>query len=238
VADWIAANEAKFPQQMAAMQAQRNRYAAEAAPAKAASGEKAQTPSQLAGKGKEEPQSKPVPAKMAEHKPPCFKPGEELKSSWPGKPQALEKEFVTQLGAQEGGLNSMTVSEYLKNRDLFEAIGRGSGTAQAASRDRALSEIADSIKKGLNAKGIGGAQASEMALAKAKEAMSGLNALHNPDMIAGGADKISGFGSSAVNKSIGSQWKGKVAEMDQAAKDALSKVGPDAKMNVKLERCR
>jgi Bacterial CdiA-CT RNAse A domain len=60
VADWVAANEAKFPQQMAAMQAQRNRYATEAAPAKAASGEKAQTPSQLAGKSKEEIQTKAV----------------------------------------------------------------------------------------------------------------------------------------------------------------------------------
>jgi hypothetical protein len=48
MADWVQANEAQFPQAMAAMEA-RNKPAA-AAPAKAATGEKAQTPSQLAGR--------------------------------------------------------------------------------------------------------------------------------------------------------------------------------------------
>ncbi|HET7795476.1 MAG TPA: polymorphic toxin type 15 domain-containing protein, partial [Rhizobacter sp.] len=70
--------------------------------------------------------------------------------------------------------------------------------------------------------------------------MSSLAALHDPDMIAGGRNEIGGFGDRKVNSSIGSQWskEGRVAEMDRAAEQALKSQGPDAKMNVTLERCK
>lgn len=58
-------------------------------------------------------------------------------------------------------------------------------------------------------------------------------------MIAGGADQIRRLGDRKVNSSLGSQWakEDRVAEMDRAAEDALKKHGPDAKMNVTLDRC-
>lgn len=73
--------------------------------------------------------------------------------------------------------------------------------------------------------------------------MKSLAALHDPDMIAGGHDKIAtnkstGMGNTNVNSSIGSQWKSRVSGMDEAAEKALEKYGPNAKMNVTLTRCK
>jgi len=73
--------------------------------------------------------------------------------------------------------------------------------------------------------------------------MSSLATLHDPDMNAGRFDKVStsvnsGMGNANINSSLGSQWKGRVSDMDVAAKDALKKYGPDAKMNVSLSRCK
>ena len=81
--------------------------------------------------------------------------------------------------------------------------------------------------------------------------MKTLNALHNPDMIAGGNDLVEVLGDASVNKSIGSQWKNKginalgekekfsrVKSMDVQAENALNTMGPDTNMNVSLHRCK
>ncbi|MFW1170130.1 polymorphic toxin type 15 domain-containing protein, partial [Vibrio parahaemolyticus] len=80
-----------------------------------------------------------------------------------------------------------------------------------------------------------GMKASE----RTKEIMANLAALHDPDMIAGGTDKVSRMGYKGVNSSIGSQWrtKSRLTQMDEQAQRALETLGPDAKMNVSLERC-
>ena len=74
--------------------------------------------------------------------------------------------------------------------------------------------------------------------------MDSLAALHDPDMIAGGNDKIqitensSGMGNANINSSLGSQWKHRVKDMDDAAKNAMKKHGPNTYMNITLTRCK
>lgn len=180
------------------------------------------------------------PPRMDPHKPKCFKPGDDLKKGWKGDPNKLEKEFYEQLKAQEKGINDLTVGEYLENRTKFEEIGRGNGAAQDAARKKLSLQMQDSIEAGLLKNKIAPPDAERMAAERTKEIMNSLAALHDPDMIAGGHDKIGGMGDKKVNSSIGSQWskEGRVTEMDAAAKKALAEQGPDAKMNVTLERCK
>lgn len=84
--------------------------------------------------------------------------------------------------------------------------------------------------------------------------MSKLAALHNPDMKAAGIDKPAGEGSlgvkrvghKGVNSSIGGSWgsdkspNSRISKMDAAAMAAANdpNLGPNSKMNVKLEPCR
>jgi Novel toxin 15 len=181
------------------------------------------------------------PHRMDPHKPKCFKPGEDLRKNWKGDPNKLEKEFYDQLKGQEAGLNKMTVGEYLDNRARYETVQRaGTGGAQQAARDAMEEQISESIKKSLRSQGIVGRKATDMAQARTDEIMGSLAALHDPDLKAGGADVIRGMGNANVNSSLGSQWSkgGRVEEMDKAAREALAKYGPDAKMNVTLERCK
>ncbi|WP_336217948.1 polymorphic toxin type 15 domain-containing protein [Psychrobacter okhotskensis] len=81
-------------------------------------------------------------------------------------------------------------------------------------------------------------EAQKLAAAHTKVIVSDLHALHDPDMVAGGQDKINRLGRGDVNSSIGSQWKHRVAEMDKAAKEAQKTQGGQTKMNVELNRCK
>jgi len=96
--------------------------------------------------------------------------------------------------------------------------------------------VIDSLER----KGILGDEAIKLANEKVKSQMSDLAALHDPDLIAGGDDKIRKLGNKNINSSLGSQWSksGRVAGMDLAARNSLEKFGPNAKMNIELERCK
>ncbi|OYO02907.1 hypothetical protein CGZ96_01750 [Enemella evansiae] len=66
-----------------------------------------------------------------------------------------------------------------------------------------------------------------------------VDALHNPDMVAGGADQIHAFGDSGVNRSLGSGWQNNMGEMDvlerQLREDlAAGRFRPGDRMNVRL----
>jgi hypothetical protein len=76
--------------------------------------------------------------------------------------------------------------------------------------------------------------------------MDNLAALHG--MGAGGFDKVSRMGDKGVNSSLGPQWakapagsakgaKTRVQLIDEQVEKAFKKHGPDAKLNIKLERC-
>ena len=89
---------------------------------------------------------------------------------------------------------------------------------------------------------MGVAQAEQAAIARTKELMSKLAALHEPDMVAGGwlQPAPKGMGRADVNASIGGSWPhdGRVKAMDEAANAAILSGQGDKKMNVKLEPCR
>lgn len=144
----------------------------------------------------------------------------------------------------------MTVGEYLNNRktlkDLVAEHGhkkaRGiltkGGAAQKAAKKKLENKVKKSTLKSLNKRGVFGEEAEKIAQSNFDKQMKQLAALHDPDTIAGGHDKIRRMGDSKVNSSIGSQWKDRVAEMDKSAEEAMRKYGSDAEMNVELTPCK
>jgi len=191
----------------------------------------------------------PKPPKMKKHKAKCFKMGEQLKQNGAAKPGKLAKAYYKQLKAQENGINSMTVGEYLNNRrilkDLVAEHGpekardilTGGGRAQVKARKQLEEKIFFSVQKRLKKRGFSTREAARQAQDRVDDEMKKLAALHNPDLIAGGKDEISKMGNRKINSSIGAQWPGRVGDMDKAATQALATHGPDAKMNVELAPC-
>lgn len=154
---------------------------------------------------------------------------------------------------QQDGINDMTVKEYLDNREAYNKIGRkGTGAAQQKARKDFQRKLVVKYEGELLESGeYFGEEAVQKAQELASKEISTLNALHNPDMIAGGYDNVVDLGDASVNKSIGSQWKNngkddagkkfaarRVEVMDKQAQKALEELGPDAKMNVDLHRCK
>lgn len=176
---------------------------------------------------------------MKRFKVPCFKPGKALKSKNKGKERELESHFARQLKNQEAGLNDLTVGEYIENRNRYKKLKRaGTGLAQEDFREDFSDDLQSSLFKSYKGK-MSPKEAKQKAAQRSREIMNDLAALHDPDMIAGGSDKVSRMGHKGVNSSIGSQWRNKarLAQMDEQAQAALDTLGPDAKMNVALERC-
>ena len=110
--------------------------------------------------------------------------------------------------------------------------------AQGDFREDFSTDLEVSLNKSYRKK-MTKAEAKQAAKKRTLEIMNNLAALHDPDMIAGGADKVSRMGNRRVNSSIGSLWrrKSRLIQMDEQAQRALEMLGPDAKMNVSLERC-
>jgi hypothetical protein len=153
------------------------------------------------------------------------------------------KEFDRQLRDQQDGLNSMTVGEYLDRRAEYERLSRdgvSDGMAQKDARDKLASKISTNIEKKLQIEGMSPIEAEAEAARRTKGVMRNLAALHNPDLVAGGEDKIKRVANAPINSSIGSQWKDRVADVDASARKAAGDpaVGRDAKMDVKMEPCR
>ncbi|UTZ44660.1 polymorphic toxin type 15 domain-containing protein [Vibrio campbellii] len=176
---------------------------------------------------------------MKRFKVPCFKPGKGLKDTFKGKERELEHHFARQLKYQEQGLNDLTVGEYLGNRKRYKEMKRdGTGAAQKDFRERFSRDLNDSLEQDYQ-KSMSPRVAREKAAERTNEIMDNLAALHDPDMIAGGNDKVIRMGDAKVNSSIGPQWryKQRLKGMDEAAEKALADFGPDTKMNVSLSRC-
>ncbi|WAG63737.1 polymorphic toxin type 15 domain-containing protein [Clostridium estertheticum] len=119
-------------------------------------------------------------------------------------------EFERQLKDQEKGLNSSTSEEYLTNRDRYLKEGRAleGNAAQRVGRENAHLEKVNELRKS----GV----PIEEAEKQASDWMKTQAALHNPDQIAGGNPlNIGGVGDKRINSSLGSQWKSRIAEMDE-----------------------
>ncbi len=205
-------------------------------------------------KGNELPGIKPKRLEMNKHKPPCFKPGDDLLKAkrFSGNKPKLEKEFYRQLKDQQTGINKMTVGKYLQNRqvlkDLIDEHGHkkarriltGGSKAQNAARKDYTKEIRESLIKSYRKQGKSARDAERLAITETEKTLEELAALHDPDMIAGGDDKINRLGNTNVNSSLGSQWSkaGRITGIDEAAEKALTEFGPNAQMNVELTRCK
>lgn len=196
-------------------------------------GTRAAPPSPHTGEGPNlhpENPREPKLREMPEKKVPCFKSD--------GLPASKATEMERQLAGQQTGLNNMTVQEYLEGRERFKQFGRGSGKPAADARVAYEAELAEKLTDSYVKAGLSPEAAEAKAAADAADRMNTLAALHNPDMVAGGHNTITDMGDRGVNSSIGSQWKGRVDELDRAARAVPPGDRSMTRMNTKLERCK
>jgi hypothetical protein len=180
-------------------------------------------PNRPAGKDKEPSTGKP--GSMPLHTVACFKAD--------NLPASKHGEFERQLKGQQDGLNRLTVEEFLEN--LATPAKRNPRLAKIA-RKELYAELQERIQKDL-LKTMSPIEAKKLSVKQAKETMSSLAALHNPDLIAGGRDAISDFGDKQVNSTIGPQWRNKVESMKSAAENAAKSGASSSLLNVKLHKC-
>jgi len=130
----------------------------------------------------------------------------------------------------------MTVKEYLDGRNAYATASRGS--VGAAAREAYASQLKQQYVTQLKSSGLSIADASAQATSRVASEMSTLAALHSPDMIAGGANVISGMGDTRVNSAIGAGWTSKLSGLDEAALKVPPGVRGTTRMNTKLARCK
>jgi uncharacterized protein YukE len=158
----------------------------------------------------------------------------EIEISFKRNPKHDAAEFERQLKAQEEGINSLTVDEFIKNRDRYLKDGRAleGDAAQRLARQEALKEkVAELRKQGLS---------REEAKKQAEEWLETQAALHNPDQIAGGnPSHIGGMGDKKINSSIGSQWKSRIKDLDKQIRDIAKTMTQEERestfLNIKLK---
>lgn len=174
-----------------------------------------------------------------EEKVPCFDPQKLPADKLP--------ELDRQLAGQEKGINDMTAQEYLDGRKAFEDPNINSRDSKIAkdARDTYQKKLTTDLNRQFRAQGYSAQESKRLAQSAAKDQMSTLAALHNPDLVAGGKDIISDFGDTDVNSTIGRQWKGgkksaptRVDQLDAAAKAVPESERATTRMNGKLERCK
>ncbi|WKB52328.1 DUF6861 domain-containing protein [Eleftheria terrae] len=183
-------------------------------------------------RGPKEPDGTPSgPRRMPEKKVPCFESND--------LPESMIPEFDRQLGGQERGLNDMTVAEYLEGRRAFEE-GESVRDPQIArsARNAYRRALQDDLTDKFRAEGMSPKAAKAKAIEVAKEQMSTLAALHNPDMKAGGRDWITDMGDSDVNSRIGAQWASRIEDLDRAAENVPKGDRAKTLMHAKLHRCK
>ncbi|MDZ3993040.1 DUF6861 domain-containing protein [Pseudomonas sp. Teo4] len=175
--------------------------------------------------GKDKEPSKGSLGTMALHNVECFKPGK--------LPEYKIGEFKRQLNGQEDGINWMTVEEFLEK--IENPTQRNQGIAKKA-RQKYQETIQESIEKELR-KSMDPFEAQSTAIEKARNRMSFIAALHNPDLIAGGRDIIADFGDRQVNSTIGPQWRTKIPDLKKAAESVPATLRGSTRMNVRLRKC-
>lgn len=200
----------------------------------------------------------PVTKKMKETKVNCFNPvntdsarknaAKMIKEDYPKGSknltvdEYLKKETDWQLANQQKGLNEMSVDDYLEGRKAFDDKGRGGGGPATVAREEYQESLIEKYKKEYRQQNpkMSPAQAEKQAIAKSGRIMNEMAALHNPDQIAAGANKVDtkSIGLKNVNSSIGSQWKTRVEVLDDAAKKVPVNERNTTGMNAKLERCK
>ncbi|QLJ12877.1 hypothetical protein H0H12_20835 [Pseudomonas putida] len=180
-------------------------------------------PNRQAGKDKEPSTAKP--GRMPLHTVACFK-ADKLPASKHG-------EFERQLKGQQDGLNRLTVEEFLEN--IANPIKRDPKTARKA-RQKLYDDLRKRAYRKLP-KDMNPVEARKISTMLAKETMSSLAALHNPDLIAGGKDVISDFGDRQVNSTIGPQWRSRVGELTRSVEEQAKDGRASGFLNIRLHKC-
>ncbi|WP_236236787.1 DUF6861 domain-containing protein [Pseudomonas faucium] len=180
-------------------------------------------PNRPAGKDKEPSTGKP--GSMPLHTVACFKAD--------SLPVSKHGEFERQLKGQQDGLNRLTVEEFLEN--IANPTKRNPSIARKA-RKKLYEDLKNRAYENLT-KQMSPAEAKKLSITQAKETMSSLAALHNPDLIAGGKDIITDFGDKQVNSSIGPQWKSRVQKLVQSVEQQSNRGGTSSLLNIKLHKC-
>ncbi len=177
-----------------------------------------------------------LPKRMPRKDLPCFSPQKLPASKYP--------EMDRQLKGQEQGLNDMSVEEYLEAREAFDPKSRNPKVAKQARSDYRDKIHREKVNE-LRASGSSPKEAERLAEEHADATMKTMNALHNPDLVAGGKDRIADFGDGEVNQTIGRQWKHekkgqttRIQDLDEAASKVPVSERRTAKMNGGLERCK
>lgn len=158
----------------------------------------------------------------------------EIELSFKRNPKHDSAEFERQLKDQEEGINSLTVDEFITNRNRYLEEGRAveGNAAQKLARQEALKDKVMELRK----QGLSRVEANEQAEAWLKDQA----ALHNPDQIAGGnPHHIGGMGDRKINSSIGSQWRSNSKELDKKVRDIAEHMTQEDRestlLNVKLK---
>ena len=181
---------------------------------------------------------------------PCFDVAAYAKRHTGGnvtKERRLIREYTRQLSDQERGTNNLTVGEHRTARQAYIDLGWhgvSDGAAQAGARNRLATTVTRNIDGSLarSRPDMTPRQRQQIAAQQTLTIMSKLAALHNPDMIAGGYDRINRVAESGINSSIGASWgdyrrpDSRIARIDAAAADP--NLDPNAKMNISLPPCR
>ncbi len=153
--------------------------------------------------------------------------------------QHMKAEYERQLKGQQSGINAMTVSNWLKNRNAFvgrleaaKAAGKSkpsgrdptSGTHQKNAKKEAIEVIWKRLQEG---KPVERLPASVKTRGQVERWVNKQAALHEPDQVAGGGTEIKVkssknvadvLGSSAVNSHIGAQWQSRVGKVQSKTK--------------------
>lgn len=204
---------------------------------------------------KQEQGAKIKPKKMPKKKPECFDPRKSKKYKKMSEAEQKEylREYTRQLKRQEDAINNMSAKDFANARSKFNAAKKTSprnggrnpkaAAAQDAYRSERAAEIKDSIYESTIKKNpkIDPRVAESNAVARTKEIMDSLAALHEPDMVAGGWHEPipSALGDKGVNSAIGGSWgqKGRVKVLEDAANKAVARGDGSDIMNVELTIC-
>ena len=180
-------------------------------------------------------ETKRLPKRMPRKTLDCFSPQKLPASKYP--------EMDRQLQGQEEGLNDMSVEDYLNAREVFDPKNRDKKAARDA-RNALRKKLKDDRFEEIKTSVGSVKEAKRLAAEYADATMKTLNALHNPDLVAGGKDTIADFGDAEVNHTIGRQWNRakkdqttRIQDLDAAARQVPASERRTTRMNGGLERC-
>ena len=147
-------------------------------------------------------------------------------------PNATRQQFLEQLQEQENAINNSDLSELMRRRELVRQQGTNAlrdRAAQQRMRDQWIRDKTNEIRESQNL-------SRSAARTLATQEASLLDATHVLDIVAGGdPSAISGLQNRSVNRSLGSQWTGKVGALDEALSSQAARGA--VKANVRLRPC-